>query len=93
MTYLQELHQRKSGFIKDMRSILDKAKQEKRNLIDEENQKYESIRTQVEDLNQQITREEQLAGFEQNLEQPSCEERHLDLHMSLPTQRLIPLSA
>jgi HK97 family phage major capsid protein len=64
---IDELKQRRGAIVKDMRSLLDAATQDKRDLTADEQEKYEKMEADVDNLGNQIDRAEKLITFEDEL--------------------------
>ncbi len=64
MKKLLELRQKKADLTSQMRSMLDKSEQEKRSLSEDEAKQFDAIKTQVDSLNAEIKRFEDLADQE-----------------------------
>lgn len=67
MKKLIELRQLKASKVSEMRSILDKAEQEKRSMTPEEKTQFDTIKAKVEELNTEISNYETLANEERSL--------------------------
>lgn len=67
MSKLKELHQRKAELVQEGRSLLDKVGEEKRDLSDDEETRYQSIFTEVENVGKAIEREERQIQMERDL--------------------------
>lgn len=67
MKKLIELRQLKASKVSEMRSILDKAEQEKRSMTPEEKTQFDTIKAKVEELNTDISNYETLANEERSL--------------------------
>ncbi len=67
MKKLIELRQKKAELTTQMRSLLTKSEDEKRNLTLEESTQFDGLRNQTDTLNADITRYEALADEERNL--------------------------
>lgn len=66
MKKLLELRQEKTAFKTQMRSIMNKAEDEKRNLNDDEGKQFDELRAKAESLDVEISRLESLADEERN---------------------------
>lgn len=66
MKKLLELRQQKTTLKTQMRSLLEKAETEKRNLNDEEGKQFDELRTQAESLDVEISRLEAVADDERS---------------------------
>ncbi|KFX03550.1 capsid protein [Pectobacterium betavasculorum] len=64
MKKLLELRQKKTDLTTQMRSLLTKSEEEKRSLTEEEAKQFDAIKAQVESLNTEIQRFEDLAAAE-----------------------------
>ena len=73
MKKLLELRQQKAALKAQMRSMLDKADSEKRNLNDEEGKQFDELRAQADALETEITRLEAVAEDQRNLPGTSVE--------------------
>jgi HK97 family phage major capsid protein len=67
---LRELLQRRAGLIQEARGILDAAEGENRGLSEEEEQRYEALMNEVNDLTERIQRGEAQERLERDLERP-----------------------
>lgn len=67
MKKLIELRQLKATKVAEMRSMLDKAEQEKRSMTPEEKTQFDTIKAKVEELNTEISNYETLANEERSL--------------------------
>lgn len=67
MDKILELKQKRAALVKQAREILDKADAEKRDLLAEEEQKYEAIMADVDKLAKNIEREERMSAIETEL--------------------------
>ena len=73
MKKLLELRQQKAALKTQMRSMLEKADNEKRSLNDEEGKQFDELRAQADTLEVEITRLEAVANDERNLPGTSVE--------------------
>jgi HK97 family phage major capsid protein len=64
---IRELRQKRANLVRQAREILDRAEQEKRSLSADEEQQYQNIMSEVENLRKQIEREEELAALEDEM--------------------------
>jgi len=71
MDKLKELRQERAAFIKEARLLVDKAADEKRDLNDDEQAKYDEYMAKVDSRDFAIAREERLMGLEAGLEEPA----------------------
>jgi len=69
MDRITELRQKRAGIVENMRALLDAAAAESRDLNADENQNYQNMETELGQLEAQITREERVAGLEEELRQ------------------------
>lgn len=76
MNKLKELRQEKVALIKEARVILDKAMEEKRDLNETEQKKYDEIMTDVESRKNTIEREERQLELEKDMDKPIIEPIH-----------------
>ncbi|MDY6796965.1 MAG: phage major capsid protein [Actinomycetota bacterium] len=70
-----ELRRKRAGLIKQMRDMIDKAEEEKRDLSGEEDESYKKIEEDVRKLDGEIKREETLRSLETDLDK-SLNEPH-----------------
>ena len=63
-----EMRKKRAALVKQAREILDKADKEKRSLTSEEEQKYEKIFAEVDELGKRIEKEERQRELEQEIE-------------------------
>lgn len=75
---IRELRQKRAQFIADARKILDAANGENRSMIQEEENQYNTIWTQVEELATRIEREERQAEAEAQLAQVNGGENRIE---------------
>ncbi|HII0069603.1 TPA: phage major capsid protein, partial [Klebsiella variicola] len=73
MKKLLELRQQKAALKTQMRSMLEKADNEKRSLNDEEGKQFDELRARADTLEVEITRLEAVANDERNLPGTSVE--------------------
>lgn len=85
MKKLLELRQKKADLTSQMRSMLDKSEQEKRSLSEDEAKQFDAIKTQVDSLNAEIKRFEDLADQERQApgQPPSQDERSKNTNAEL----------
>lgn len=65
-----ELRRKRAGLIEQMRALIDKADEEKRDLSGEEEESYQKLEEDVRRLDGQIKREEALRSLESDLGEP-----------------------
>lgn len=65
-----ELRQERAGLIHEARALLDTAESEERDLVQEEENQYDALMTQVNDLMEQVERFENQEGMERELQDP-----------------------
>lgn len=76
---LKELREKRSKLIKDARALLDAADKEQRSMTDEEQQKYEALFKEADELRQKIEREERQREVERELEEDLSAEEERSL--------------
>lgn len=64
---INELKGKRAALVNDARTILDEAEKEKRSLTAEDEQKYNNIMADVDKMGEEIKREEQLQGLENQM--------------------------
>lgn len=74
MKKLLELKRKRAALVKKMRSLHDAATSEDRDLSEEEEKEYGEIKSDVEAVNRQITREEELLAVEEDSLEPEEQE-------------------
>ncbi|MDD5013732.1 MAG: phage major capsid protein [Atribacterota bacterium] len=70
MDKIRELKQKRAKIIKEMRTILSKAEEEKRDLTEDEQKKYNEFDAEVNSLKETIEREERQLELESNMDEP-----------------------
>lgn len=73
MPRIRELQEKLGGLQKQMRSVLDKASSEKRELNAEEAAKYDAIETEFDNVNATIEREKRAQNIERELDAPTTQ--------------------
>lgn len=68
MTKILEMKQKRAALVKEARSLLEAAEKEKRGLSAEEDQQYDRIMNDVDQMGKDIEREERLQSLEDSLE-------------------------
>jgi HK97 family phage major capsid protein len=76
---LKEMREKRSKLIQDARALITKAKDEKRSMTEEENQQYEKLFKEADELRSAIEREERQREAERELEEQLTEEEERNL--------------
>jgi len=78
MDKILEMRRQRAKLIEDARDILDKAEQEKRSLTAEEEQQYDRIMADVDELAKKIQREERMLELEKELDSSLNQVKRMD---------------